>query len=122
MPVLSQYNLKMFEWLETKISGGLSYGNITRINEANADFLPNFNPKKPESFHLIIDQNSQYSNAMENFSHPYSSMTLNSKSECRRFCEDINDGSWKFWDDNFTKIAKNQNGDLCEFQQIFVVD
>ena len=122
MPVLSQYNLKMFEWLETKICGGLSYGNFTRINEANADFLPNFNPKKPESFHLIIDQNSQYSNAMENFSHPYSSMTLNSKSECRRVCEEINNGSWKFWDDNFTKIAKNQNGDLCEFQQIFVVD
>lgn len=121
-PVLSQHNLKIFEWFETKISGGLCFANFNRINQANANFLPNFDAQKPESYHLIIDQNSQYSNAMENYSHPYASMTINSKSECRKCCEDIQNGSWKYWQPDYVYQIKSANGTLQDIQQVFVVD
>ena len=120
-PVLSQYNARIFQLIERQIQGGVTLLNSTRINTNNCSFLPEHNPEKPSAYHLIVDQNSQYSNSMQNFSHGYSDFVINTRTEMRQTCEDINNGSWRYWTEDAVFSQKDRNGDMQNYIQFYVV-
>ena len=120
-PVLSQYDASIYQLLERHIIGGVVQMNFSRINKTNAQFLPDYDPSKPSCYHMIIDQNSQYSNSMQNFSHAYSDFVINSKAEMRQACEDINNGSYHFWQENKVYSKKNIHGVEEDYIQFFIV-
>ena len=120
-PVLSQYDARIFQLIERQIQGGVTLLNSTRINTNNCSFLPEHNPEKPSAYHLIVDQNSQYSNSMQNFSHGYSDFVINTRTEMRQTCEDINNGSWRYWTEDAVFSQKDRNGDMQNYIQFYVV-
>ena len=58
---------------------------------------------------------------MQNFSHAYSDFVINSKAEMRQACEDINNGSYHFWQENKVFSKKNILGVETDYIQFFIV-
>ena len=62
-------NLDVVEGL---IRGGVSSIYNKRLTVANNKYLPNFNPKAPSTFIVMIDANNSYGGIMEKFPLPLS--------------------------------------------------
>ena len=121
-PVLSHYNKNMFNFFESCITGGCVSLNHTRINKANCSFLPEYDPTKPDQFLMLLDMNSQFSNSMSEFSHPYSDFRFNTRAEMNQTFEDICNGSWRLWREDCMYKQKDRFGQIQDYMAFFVVD
>ena len=122
MPILSQYKSQNFHFLERSLIGGVTSLNHTRINRNNVSFLPDYDPKKPSAYNIVIDQNAQYSHSMMNYWHNYSDFVMNTTAEARQCCEEIQNGSWRYWTENYMYQKKDSNGELQSYTCFFIVD
>ena len=62
---------EQLDMVEGLIRGGVSSIYNKRISVANNKYLPNFNPKEPSTFIVMIDANNLYGGIMEKFSLPF---------------------------------------------------
>ena len=70
---------EQLDMVEGLIRGGVSSIYNKRISVANNKYLPNFNPKEPSTFIIMIDANNLYCGLMEKFSLPLNDFEFTDK-------------------------------------------
>ena len=67
---------KQLDMVEELIKGELNSIYNKRLSVAYKKYLPNFNPKEPTKFIIMIDANNLYGGIMENFSLSFNDFEL----------------------------------------------